>query len=234
MEQGQGGGCFIPYQDCTFRKKPQKAEQGHGAHRKQARGPVTPCLRDPPFPPEDTVPLHTKGQTCPGAQPRLFKLPTGSGSPYSPLLQVLGGFSRHKVISCLKELTDLHQNWITLCISGRSDCSSSGLLSNMLFPPPDITGGSWVEQSSLSHVQVASGLGQIPCPSTRSVTSTCSGHVPKRCPSPERGPSPVPSPILTPLPAQETQQPLPAFPASPYSLPKTSHIQGYLGKPPGN
>lgn len=93
------------------------------------QGPAPPHLRDP-LPSGDTW-----GQTCPGAQPRA-KSSTDSSSPLSlPALQVLGGFSRHKVISCLKQLTNLHRNWRALCVSGRSDSSSSGLLSNVLFSP---------------------------------------------------------------------------------------------------
>lgn len=46
---------------------------------------------------------------------------------------------------------------------------------------PDRRGRAWVKHSSLSYVQVASGLGQMLHPPTRSAASLCSCHVPRRC-----------------------------------------------------
>lgn len=147
MERGRGGGCFIPYYHSTFRKKSSRTEQRcgatHIAHQQQVQGPVIPHLGDPPFPPGDTIPLHAEARTCPGAQLRLPEpRPARAPAPQCfPALQVLGGFSRHEVISCLKQLTNLHRNRITLCISGRSDCSGSRLLSNTFFFSPNTKRG---------------------------------------------------------------------------------------------
>lgn len=189
MERGQGGGCFIPYQDCTFRKKPWRAERGCGAQRKQVWGPVTPRLRDP-LPSRGHHPPAHRGTDQPGGSAPAPRAQTSAGSPELP--GVTGAWRFFKTRSnFLFEAVDKSAQKLDNPSRFR-EIPLLRLTAPLQYPfsPPNIRGGR-VEHSSLSHFQVASGLGQTPCPSVRSVASARSGHVPGRCPSPEGGPSPT-------------------------------------------
>lgn len=63
--------------------------------------------------------------------------------PSSPALQVLGGFSRHKAISCLKQLTNLHRNWRTLCVSGMDAAKSCSGRQPKFVEQSASKGGNW-------------------------------------------------------------------------------------------
>lgn len=81
-------------------KKQQRAERGCG-------------VRTCPTTSEGTL----RDRAARGLSPEPRAAQTAA-PPSFPELQVLGGFSRHKVISCLKRLTNLHRNWRTFCVSG--------------------------------------------------------------------------------------------------------------------
>lgn len=59
------------------------------------------------------------------------------------LLQVLGGFSRDKVISCLKQLTNLHRNWRTLRVSRVDAAKSCGGRQPKFMEQSASKGGNW-------------------------------------------------------------------------------------------
>ena len=95
-------GAFFQTKTALIERNHEEQSEDVVLTERESAGTRSTTPRDP-FPPGDT-----EGWTCPGAQPQLPRL-----RPCFPALQVLGGFSRHDVISCLKQLTNLHQNGIT-------------------------------------------------------------------------------------------------------------------------